>query len=238
MRGTLLNTVTVAVGATAGLLAGRTVPETYQTTALSGLGLVVVGLSVRMALKARNPLITAVSIAIGGILGLAIGVHSGLEAFAVAVRNQVGGGDAAAFARGAVTAFALFCVGPMTLLGCLEDGLEGKIELLSLKSTMDGIAAFFLAAASGPGVLLSAPLILLFQGGLTLAARPLKGLGKDQEALDEISGVGGAILLATSLGLMGIRDLHTANYIPAIVLAPLLVMVGRRWAQQKSPSSH
>lgn len=228
MRGTLLNTATVAVGATAGMLVGKAVPDAYQQTALAGLGLVTAGLSIRMALKGRNPLITAVAVAIGGVIGLAIGIHSGIEAFAAVVKTQLGGGDAAIFAQGAVTAFALFCVGPMTLLGCLEDGLEGKIDLLSLKSTMDGIASFFLAAALGGGVLLCAPLLLLFQGGLTLAARPLKALGKDQEALDEISGAGGAILLATAVGLMGIKDFHAANYVPAIVLAPLIVVSGRR----------
>jgi uncharacterized membrane protein YqgA involved in biofilm formation len=228
MRGTLLNTATVAVGAGVGLLVGRTIPSTYQDVALHGLGLVTIGLAVRMVLKGRNPLVAAIAVAVGGVLGLAFGIHAGIEALAEWSRQRLGGGETGRFAQGMVTSFVLFCVGPMTLLGCLQDALERKIELLSVKSTMDGIAAVFLAAAMGAGVLLTAVLVLLFQGALTLLARPLRPLAQDAEALDETSGTGGAILLATGIGLIGLKDLHTANYLPAIFLAPLLTVAARK----------
>jgi uncharacterized membrane protein YqgA involved in biofilm formation len=234
MRGTLLNTTTVAVGAGVGLAVGRTIPVSYQDVALNGLGLVTIGLAVRLVLKGRNPLIAAVAVAVGGVLGLALGIHAGIVNLAIWSREHFGGEGGAKFAQGMVTAFVLFCVGPMTLLGCLEDALEKKIDLLSVKSTMDGIAAVFLAAAMGAGVLLTAVLLLVFQGALTLLARPLRPLAADTEALDETSGVGGAILLATGIGLLGLKDLHTANYLPAIFLAPLAVVVGRKLPRRAS----
>ncbi|AIE86307.1 DUF554 domain-containing protein [Fimbriimonas ginsengisoli] len=228
MRGTLLNTTTVAVGASVGLLVGHSIPDSYKQVALHGLGLVTVGIGIGMFLRAKNPLISAIAIAFGGIIGLALGIHAGIEHLAEWLKAQLGAHGSSTFAEGLITTFVLFCVGPMTLLGCLQDALERKIDLLALKSTMDGIAAVFFAAALGPGVLVTAGLLLLFQGALTLMARPLRPLAEDPDALAELSGAGGAILLGTGIGLLGLADLHTANYLPAIFLAPLLVLIGRR----------
>lgn len=227
MRGTLLNTATVAVGATVGLAVGHGIPEAYKEVALHGLGLVTTGIGVQMFLKTRNPLIAAFSVAMGGIIGLALGIDAGIGALAEWAKAHFGGAGNATFAQGMITSFVLFCVGPMTLLGCLQDSLEKKIDLLSLKSTLDGIAAIFLAAASGVGVLLTAVLVLIFQGALTLLARPLRPLAQDEEALAATTGTGGAILLATGFGLLGIADLHSANYLPSIFLAPVLVFAGQ-----------
>ncbi len=227
MRGTLLNTFTVAVGAAVGLLVGGAIPEAYKQVALQGLGLVTVGLGIQMFLKGRNPLIAALAIALGGIFGLAIGIHSGIESLAVWSRDRLGEGSSGTFAQGLITSFVLFCIGPMTLLGCMQDALEKKIDLLALKSTMDGIAAIFLAAAMGAGVLVTALLLLLFQGMLTLFASKLRPIAENELALAELSATGGAILVGTGLALLEIKDLHTANYLPAIFLAPLLVFASQ-----------
>jgi uncharacterized protein len=235
VRGTLLNAGTVAAGAAVGLLIGKFIPPDYKEVALHGLGLVCVGIGIKMFMQARNPLIAAVAVAAGGIIGLAIGIHVGIEQFAEWARGQVGQEDTGSFAEGVIVSFVLFCIGPMTLLGCMQDALENKIELLSLKSTMDGIAAVFLAAALGPGVLLTAGLLLLFQGSLTLLARYLKPIANDAEALAELSATGGAILVGTGLGLLEIKDLHTANYLPSIFLAPAIVLIaGSRLFQKKA----
>jgi uncharacterized membrane protein YqgA involved in biofilm formation len=228
MRGTLLNTATVAVGALVGWGIGAAIPESFKHVALHGLGLVVCGIGIKMFLQARNPLIAAVAIVLGGVLGLALGLHAGIQSLAEWSRDRLGQGSSGSFAEGVITSFVLFCVGPMTLLGCMQDALEKKIELLSLKATLDGIAAIFLAAALGPGVLLTALLMLIFQGGVTLAARYLQPISDDAEALAELSATGGAILIGTGLGLLEIKDLQTANYLPAIFLAPAIVIVGRR----------
>lgn len=235
MRGTLLNTATVVAGATAGLLAGRGVPDSYQSIALSGLGLVTFGMGMKLFFKSRNVLVPAISVALGGVVGLALGIHSGIDAFASWSKSQMGG-DVGKFNEGLLTAFVLFCIGPMTLLGCIQDALEKKIELLALKSTMDGIAAFFLAAAFGVGVLISAIPLLIFQGALTLLARPLRPFAEDSALIDETSAAGGAILMAIALGLLSIKDLHSANYLPALLLSPLVALGFRKIERKRPPS--
>lgn len=232
MKGTLLNTATVAVGATIGWIVGKYIPGSYKDVALSGLGLVTCGLGIRMFFKSHNALVAAISIAVGGILGLAIGIQAGIDHFSEWARSQVGG-EAGRFNEGLITSFVLFCVGPMTLIGCVKDGLEGDIELLALKSTMDGIAAVFLAAAFGAGVLVTAGLILIYQGAITLLARPLRPLVHNPVVLDELSASGGAILLGIGIGLIGLKDLHTANYLPALFLAPVIGLLFKRIESKK-----
>ena len=233
MRGTLLNTATVAGGATIGLLVGKYIPGAYQTAALHGLGLVVLGFGVKMCLQGKNPLISAISIAGGGVIGLALGIQRGIEFIGEWSKTQLGQGGANHFAEGLVTAFVLFCVGPMTLLGCMEDALEKKIDLLSLKSTLDGIASIFLAALYGAGVLLVAPLVLIFQGAITLLAKPLEPISKNEVMLAETTSVGGAIMLGTAFGLLDIANLKPANYLPAILLAPIIVGISAKIKARK-----
>lgn len=227
MKGTLLNTATIAVGATLGLLLGKALPGNFRDVAMSGIGLVTLGLGIRMFLQGKNPLISAVAVAGGGIIGLMLGIEVGIEAIAEWCRAQLGQGEST-FVEGMITSFVLFCVGPMTILGCIEDALEHKIDLLSLKSTLDGIGAIFLAATLGAGVLVTAALVLIFQGAITLLARCLQPLVKDEHALGELTATGGAILLGTGIGLLGLKNLHTANYLPAIFIAPAIVLVGHR----------
>jgi len=232
VKGTLLNTVTVAVGATAGALLGDHVPLAYKTIVLSGLGLVTMGIGVKLFLQSKNIPVVAAAIALGGIVGTAIGIQNGIEAFGLWAKGAVGGGGQ--FVEAVVTSSVLFCVGPTTLLGCIQDGLEGKIELLALKSTMDMFAAMFLAATLGWGVLLSAAVVLVFQGALTLLALPLRPLANDEALLAEVSGTGGAMMLAIGLSLLEIKQLPTANYLPAIFIAPALIALGRRFTRKRS----
>lgn len=230
-RGALLNFATVFAGALVGLLVGSALPERLKIVALSGLGLVTVGMSIKMFLQARNLLAVAAAVALGGVLGSAIGIDAGLQSFAEFMRQRTGGGDAAQFNTALVATSVLFCVGPMTLLGCIEDALENRLNLISVKSTMDGIAAVFFAAASrsaGLGVLTTAFVVLVVQTVLTLAARALKPLADDEELMAEFTGTGGALLMGTGLGLLQIKSLPVADYLPALVLAPLFVSLGRR----------
>lgn len=232
MRGTLLNTATVTVGALIGGTIGTSIPESYKEVALHGIGLVCIGIGISMFLRAKNPLIAAASVAFGGILGLWLGIDAGIGSLAEWSKEHLGGKGTSTFSEGMVSSFVLFCVGPMTLLGCLQDGLEAKIDLLAVKSTMDGISAVFLAATSGRGVLVTAALLFLLQGALTLLARFLAPLARNEAALAELSAAGGAILIGTGFGLLDIANLHTANYLPAIFIAPGLAILAR-WIPQR-----
>jgi uncharacterized membrane protein YqgA involved in biofilm formation len=226
MRGTYLNTATVAVGAAVGLGAGAYVPLGYKTVALEGIGLVTSLIGVRMFFQTKNAVISVAAIVLGGIIGTMIGIPGLLDAFAEWCRHELGAGGR--FNEGLITSAVLFCVGPMTILGCLQDGLEGKIDLLAIKSTLDGISAFFLAATLGAGVLVTAVIVLVVQGAITLAAGRMKNLAADEEVMAEASAVGGAILLGIGLGLLNIKNMRMETYLPAIVLAPAFVVAARR----------
>ncbi len=227
IRGTLLNTATVAVGALSGMALGHGIPSDFQQVALSGLGLVVCLIGVKMFFQSKNAVIVIAAMSLGGILGAALHISPGLELFAETARQRFGGGGT--FNEGLITASVLFCVGPMTLLGCLQDGIEGKIELLAVKSTLDGIAAFFLAATLGSGVLVTALVVLLVQGTLTLAARPLQSFAKDEKLVAEATAVGGALMLGIGLGLLNIGKLSMATYLPSLVLAPAFALVAQKF---------
>jgi len=229
-----MNTATVASGATLGLVVGKAIPGSYQTVALHGLGLVTCGIGVKMFLQGKNPLISALAVALGGVLGLALGIHHGIELIAQWSKTQFGQRGSNRFVEGVVTSFVLFCIGPMTLLGCMQDALEKKIDLLSIKSTLDGIASVFLAALYGAGILLTAVLLLIFQGALTLFARHLHPIANNEQMLNETTAAGGAIMFATGLGLLEIANLRPANYLPAVLIAPVVVALGGRFAKAKA----
>ena len=226
MKGTLLNTGTVLVGSLVGLAVGRILPPTLEPVAMGALGLVTLAMGVRMTLESKNPVIVAGALVVGGLLGALLGIAPALDALGETLKAAVGGGGT--FVQGWVTATVLFCVGPMTILGCIEDGLTGRSETLNLKSTLDGVAALFFAAPLGVGVVFSALSVLLIQGAITLAARPLRPLRDRPEALAELSGVGGCVLLAVGLGILELKRLPVANFLPALVLAPGAALILNR----------
>jgi uncharacterized protein len=232
MRGTLLNTATVVVGGSAGWLAGNLVSPSVKEAAITGLGLVTVLLGVRMFSQTRNAVIIVAALAIGGMIGAGLQLNDAIGAGAEFLRTQLGGGSK--FNEGLIGSFILFCVGPMTLLGCLQDGLEGKIELLATKAALDGISAFFFAASTGPAVLVTAALLFGFQAALTLLAKRIQGLSKNEAALNEIAATGGAMVLGTGLGLLAIKDVGVANFLPALLLAPIFSGLATRLEGRKA----
>jgi uncharacterized protein len=227
MRGTLFNTATVAVGALVGWAVGSRLAPEAKEVVMSGLGLVTVGLGVKLFLDVKNVLVIAGAIALGGLIGVALGIDPMLTGLGEWAKERLGGG--AHFTDALVGTSILYCVGPMTILGCLQDGIEGKWELLAIKGLLDGIGAIFFAAALDPlGVLLTAVVVLVVQGTLTFLARYLKNAAEDKELIGETSATGGLMLLAIGLNLMAVKNLHVANYLPALVLAPAIVLIARR----------
>jgi hypothetical protein len=230
MRGTLLNFLTVAVGGTLGWLSGQSVPSNAQSMMLSGLGLVSLALGIQMFLGVHKVLVVTASILLGGIVGAMLNLNGAIESFAAWAQTVVGQQGSSTFIEAVVVTSVLFCVGPMTLLGCIADGLEGKIDLLAVKSALDGVAAFFFAAALGPGVLVTAVVVLVVQGSLTLAARWLKPLADDRELLNELTAAGGVLMLGIGFGLLELKKIPMSNFLPSLVFAPLLVVVSRRFS--------
>jgi uncharacterized protein len=229
--GTVLNTLAVVIGSLIGLVAGSAVPDKVREVAVYGIGLIVIGIGVQMFLKTKNALIVIAAICIGGAIGAVLGLDHGIEMISEWARSAVGGdGD---FNQGFITACVLFCIGPMTLMGCLQDALERKTELLNVKSMLDGISSIFLAGAFGFGVLLSAIFVLLFQGILTLLAKPLQTYARDEALMTEATATGGVLMMCTGLAIAQIRDFSTVLFLPALFIAPVIVRIGERWQNRK-----
>ncbi len=171
MTGTIINILTVLLGGMIGVVAGNRLPKRVQETVMAGLGLMtgVIGLS--MALTSANVLIPLFSVLTGGIIGELLGIEGHLNRLGQWLEDRfghrLGQGKVAGWSvtRGFVTASLVFCIGPMTILGSIQDGLLGDYHLLAVKSMLDGFAAIPFAASLGPGVLLSAVSIGVIQGG-------------------------------------------------------------------------
>jgi len=224
--GTILNIVTVLIGGGLGVLLGQRLPERMRETVLHGLGLVTLVVGVHLTLETQNVLIVLVSVLIGAILGEWWGIDVGLERVSewlrVRVARRASARSMAHFTEGFVTASLVFCVGPMTILGSIQDGLTGDYSLLAIKSVLDGFAALAFASSLGIGVLFSALTILLYQGGLTLAA----GLAQNvfsEAMIAEMTATGGVMILAIGLLLLDVRRIRVANLLPALLIAPLMV---------------
>jgi uncharacterized membrane protein YqgA involved in biofilm formation len=235
-RGSILNALTVFTGGLIGWLLSSRINVSYQQIAMNGLGIVTVGIGMKMLLGSKNILVVAAAIALGGMLGLALGIQDGIASFAEWIKMRLGLGDDARFVDTVIGTSVLFCVGPMTLLGCMQDRLEKKIDLLAIKSTMDGIGAIFFAAISGPAVMVVSVVVLVFQSLLTYSAKLLQPVAKDEFLLAEFSGAGGVMLIGTGLNLLEVKHLPVANYLPSLLLAPVFVWAGRKFSRRtKSP---
>jgi hypothetical protein len=233
LTGTLLNIATVLVGTTIGLLAGARVPPRMQASLTTALGFftLVLGLSMALPIFASPDALPGDDLAIlsGLLLGTAVGealrLHDGLEAIGAWFQARLAReGSGSRIAEGFVTASLVFCVGPLTILGSLENGLTGDLSLLATKSLLDGVASIAFAATLGAGVYLAAITVLLVQGGIAAFAFLLRDV-MDPGTILAVTSVGGLLLLGIALRLLALKTVRVANFLPALVLAPLLVRV-------------
>ncbi len=230
--GTLLNTFTVIFGSIVGLLIGGLIPVGWQPIIQGAIGLVTLGAGMSMFLKSKNMLIVVSAVTIGGIIGLALGISAGFAQLAENFRNLVGGDGN--FNEGFIAASVLYCVGPMTLLGCIEDGIKGKSELLRLKSVLDGVTSVFFASSLGVGVLASAATVFVVQGVLTALARFLRPVADHPDAMGEATATGGILMLAIGFGLIGVKSIPAETFLPALFMAPAIVLVTDRVGKRKN----
>jgi len=229
MTGTLLNIATVLVGGLIGLLFGARIPERFKATVIAGMGLFTFAMGVKMFLETENPLIVLGALLIGGLLGEWARIEDGLRNLGAALERRFARDDSAEgsarFIRGFLTASLLFCVGPMTILGSIQDGLTGNYELLAVKAVLDGFAALAFASTLGVGVLFSSLIILLYQGGISLLAGQLNALVTDA-MMAEMTAAGGVLLMGLALSsLLEIKPIRVGNFLPALFFAPLIVWI-------------
>lgn len=227
MTGTLLNVATVLIGSLLGVMLGGRLPNSMRETVLRGLGLITVAIGLQMALQTANVLIVLGAVLVGGLLGEWWGIEAGLNgigAWLEARFNRRSDGEKSShFMRGFVTASLLFCVGPMTILGSIQDGLSGDYRLLAIKAMLDGFASLAFASSLGIGVAFSALVILLYQGGLGLLAAQAQAL-LTPPMIAEMTATGGVLILSLGIStLLEIKPIRVGNFLPALVIAPLVV---------------
>jgi uncharacterized membrane protein YqgA involved in biofilm formation len=229
VTGTLLNVVTVVIGGTLGALLGARLPERVRETIMHGLGLLTFVIGISMALTTRNILIVLASILFGAIVGEILDIQARLDVVGRMLEERFArGGEAGTFTRGFVTASLVFCVGPLAILGSIQDGLLGDFNLLAIKSTLDGFAGLAFASTLGIGVAFAALTVLLYQGGLSLAAMllgsVLGSVTRDTPWVIEMSATGGVLIMGIGLLLLDLKRIRVANLLPAILIAPLIVV--------------
>jgi len=227
VTGTILNTISVLIGGTLGLLFGARLPERLKQTIVSGMGLFTAAIGIQMFLKTENPLIVLGALLIGALLGEWWGIEDGLQNLGAWLEKRFSKNDADSnrFIRGFLTASLLFCVGPMTILGSIQDGLTGDYSLLAVKSVLDGFASLAFASTLGVGVLFSTVIILAYQGGISLLAAQLNAI-VTPAMMNELTAAGGVILIGLAISsLLEIKHIRTGNFLPALAIAPLIVWI-------------
>jgi uncharacterized membrane protein YqgA involved in biofilm formation len=223
LSGTLLNAATVIVGGALGTILGDRLPAHLRERVVLGVGLFTLAMGAKFALDTSHLLYLLGSILIGGILGALAGIDRRLSSLGDAWQRRFARpGRESTVSEAFVTASIVFCVGPLTFLGSIQNGLTGDASLLAIKSVLDGFTAIALAATLGWGVLLTVFVILVYQGALALGASFLAGALSELQ-LREMNAVGGLLIVGVGLKLLSIRDVKVADFLPAVVVAPVLV---------------
>jgi uncharacterized protein len=247
MTGTLLNIATVLIGGTLGLLFGARLPERVRQTVIAGLGLFTAGYGILIFIRTENPLVVLGSLLIGGLLGEWWRIEDGLRSLGKVLEERFMGriqgiktdpteinqehqvntsnDSSSRFIKGFLTASLVFCVGPMTILGSIQDGLTGDYSTLAIKSVLDGFASLAFASTLGVGVMFSTLVILVYQGGLSLLASQAQSL-ISTSMMNEMTASGGILLLGIAISsLLEIKPIRVGNFLPALLVAPLIVAI-------------
>ena len=229
MTGTIINVAAILIGGTIGLIFGSRIPERFKHTVIAGMGLFTAAMGLQMFFKSENQLIVLGALIIGAMLGEWIGIEDWLQALGETLEKRFSQdaemGASSRFVRGFMVASLLFCIGPMAILGSIQDGLTGDYNLLAVKSTLDGFASIAFASTLGIGVMFSSVIILIYQGGISLLAGQLNAIVTDP-MMAEMTATGGVILMGVAVSnLLELKKIRVGNFLPALAVAPLIVWI-------------
>lgn len=222
MLGVIVNVITVMIGSSIGLLFKKGIPEKVSQAAMIGLGACTLYIGISGSLSGENVLILIAAVVLGAVVGTLLNIDGAINRLAQTVESKFkkqGGG--VSVAEGLVTATLLFCVGSMTVTGSIQAGLTGDNSVLITKATLDLVSSMMLASSLGVGVLLSAVAVFVIQGGLVLLAgliAPLMSTG----AINEMTCAGSILIIMIGTNLMGITKIKVADFLPAILFAPII----------------
>lgn len=229
MIGTIINVVAIVLGTVLGMLGGAKFPEKLRQSIMAGFGLFTFLLGAQMFLKTQYVMVVLSSLLFGIILGEWWHIEDGLYALGEWLERRFGGhsDDPAEgrFVRGFMAASLVFCIGPVAILGSIQDGLTGDYSLLAVKSVLDGFISVAFASTLGIGVAFSALPILIYQGGITLLANQVQSI-TTTAMMNEMTAVGGVLLCGVALsGMLELKKMRVGNFLPAIFLAPIFVAI-------------
>lgn len=223
MIGTLVNTAAVLGGGTIGLILNKRMPERFTTIYFQAIGLFTLAIGASMAIEMEKILIVVSSLAIGSLLGEWGNLERGTERMSNLMKNRFRIGSNK-FSEGLITAFLLFCVGSLTIIGTIQEGTGGSPDLLYTKSMMDFFSAILLASAFGSGVVLAAIPLFIFQASLTLLAKYASNFFTDDIILG-LTSIGGILLIGLGINILGIKKLRIINMLPSLVIVVLLLWI-------------
>ncbi|MFP4548073.1 MAG: DUF554 domain-containing protein [Fidelibacterota bacterium] len=222
MTGTLINIIAVIAGSTIGLLFNKSLPEKVIKPVFQVIGLFTLVLGISMAIKGEEILLIIFSLVLGTIIGSALDLDNKFQNFSNWLQKKINLKNEK-FTEGLITAFLLFCMGSMTILGAFEEGLGGKPNLLLAKSVLDGFSSIALSAGLGIGVMFSVIPLLIFQGGLTLLAAFLEQFFTPA-IINELTATGGILLLGLGLNILELKKVKIMNMLPALIIIVLLAI--------------
>lgn len=219
MLGTIVNALSIILGALLGMGFGRALPEKMKDTVIQGIGLAVLLIGGSMALQTKNPLIVIASLVAGGILGEWIDIELRLQQLGNRLERKFSGPNSRGrFSKAFVTTSLIYCVGAMAIMGALESGLKGNHSILYAKSLLDGISAVVFASTMGVGVMASAIPVFIYQGSITLAAGLLQGV-LSNSVVAEMSATGGLLIVGIGINILAIKEIKVGNLLPGIFLS-------------------
>lgn len=225
MLGVCINVITVILGSSIGLLFKKGIPERVSSAAMVGLGACTLYIGITGSLQGENVLILIASVVLGAIVGTLLNIDGGINRLAEKAESRFRkSGTDISIAEGIISATLLFCVGSMTVTGSIQAGLTGDSSILITKAMLDLVSSMMLASSLGVGVLLSAIAVFIIQGGLVLLAGFLSPL-LSPGAINEMTCAGSLLIIMIGTNLMGITKIKVADYLPAIVFAPVIYIV-------------
>ncbi len=220
--GALANAIAVLVGGTIGFFAKKGIPKKYGDAIIQALSIFTFGMGIMFFLKSKEIMVLVISLALGTFLGEWIDIEKRLESFGSFIQSKMKN-VAGNFSEGFVTASLIFCVGSMAIMGAMQSGLAGNHEVLFAKSALDVMASLIFASAMGIGVAFASVSVLIYEGGLSLAAAAVAPF-LSTAVVDEMTAVGGVLLMALSLSILEIKKIRAGNMLPAMFL-PIIIMM-------------
>ena len=221
--GTLINTATVLVGGTVGIAMGNKIPDRVRTIVVQVIGMLTIGLGLSDLLKTHNMVFPLLGMVFGAVIGEVLRIEDRLEGLGEIIRKRFAKRqDPGPFISGFVTASLLFCIGPLTILGAIQDASGATPQLYIIKGTLDGFMSVIFGAIHGVGVLFSAVSVFIVQGTLTLFGTRLDSLLNDRMRI-ELFATGGLAVMAIGLNLLEIKKIRLGSLLPGLIITPILV---------------